>query len=527
MNSVNTHRPVVWIMPVTAWLLLIIAIAGLGAIFGSGIRLMIHVWNTRESMNYGYLIPVVTAFMIWQRKDLLEQTPFTGSWAGVLVVFAGMVCFYLGTLSTATTLIQYALVIAIIGMAVALMGLNAARIILVPLLFLIFMVPLPSYILNNLSLRLQLISSALGVDVIRLFSIPVFLGGNVIDLGGMQLQVATACSGLRYLFPLMSLAFISAYLFKASFWKRAIIFLSSIPLTVFMNSLRIGMIGILVNYWGLAQAQGFLHAFEGWSVFMLCFGIIIGEMWILVRVGGDQQTLRQTFGFAPSLPAPENAEIHRRRVPKQAVIAVCVLGAAAIGSPFFVARPEIHPKRDTFATFPMTLDHWRGQRSTIAEIYLNQLKLTDYIMANYTRNGRNFVNFYVAYYASQKAGSSAHSPHSCIPGGGWKIKSIGRYRVKGVRVYGLPLTVDRLVIEKEGHKVLVYYWFQEQGRVVTNEYLAKWYLFWDALTRDRTDGALVRLTAPIPAGGSTAEADRDLTDFSKAATGVLNRYVPE
>ena len=527
MDSMNTHRPVVWVMPVTAWLLLIVAVIGLGAIFGSGIRLMIHVWNTRESMNYGYLIPLVTVFMIWQRRDLLEQTTFTGSWAGVLLVSAGLICFYLGTLSTATTLIQYALVIAVIGMAMSLMGLNAARIVLVPLLFLIFMVPLPSYILNNLSLRLQLISSALGVDVIRVLSIPVFLGGNVIDLGGMKLQVATACSGLRYLFPLMSLAFISAYLFKASFWKRAIIFLSSIPLTVFMNSLRIGVIGILVNYWGITQAQGFLHAFEGWSIFMLCFGIIIGEMWILARVGSDRKTLHQTFGFAPSVPTLGNAEIHRRGVPMQAVVAVCVLGAAAIGSHFLVARPEFHPKRDTFATFPMTLGNWRGQRSTIADIYLDQLKLTDYIMANYTRDGKQFVNFYVAYYASQKAGNSAHSPHSCIPGGGWKIKTIGRYRVKGVSVYGLPLTVDRLVIEKEGHKLLVYYWFQEQGRVVTNEYLAKWYLFWDALTRDRTDGALVRLTAPIPSNGNTAEADKSLTDFSKSMTGVLNRYVPE
>jgi exosortase D (VPLPA-CTERM-specific) len=526
MASVNNNGPVVWVTPAKVWLLLIVAAMLLGAIFHSAIQLMVTVWNTRESYSYGYLIPVITGFMIWQKKDFLREARFMGSWGGVVVTLLGLVLFVLGTLSTATTLVQYSLIIVIIGVAISMMGWDAAKRILVPLLFLVFMVPWPSFILNNLSEQLKLLSSALGVDVIRLLGIPVFLGGNVIDLGEMKLQVATACSGLRYLFPLMSLAFISAYLFKASLWKRAIVFLSSIPLTIVMNSLRIGVIGILVHYWGITQAQGFLHAFEGWSVFMLCFGIIIGEIWILARTGDDRQTLQQAFGLELPAPVPENAERRRRGIPKQAGTAVGVLMAAAIGSHFLIVRPEIHPKRATFATFPMTIGDWRGQRGHIAEIYLNELKLTDYIIANYTQNNRRFVNFYAAYYASQKTGDAIHSPHSCIPGGGWKIETIARYRLKGVMVDGVPLVVDRLVIEKGGNKELVYYWFQEQGRVLTSEYLAKWYLFWDALTRDRTDGALVRLITPISANGNTTAADARLTDFAKAMTAVLGKYVP-
>jgi len=514
-------------MSARTWLLLAVIAVLVGVMFRSGIQLMLTVWNGRKSMNYAYLIPGITAFLIWQRNDLLEKDPFTGSWGGVFVMFLGLMCFYIGTLSTATTLVQYALVVVIIGVAIAVMGWRAARVILAPLLFLLFMVPLPGFILNNLSAQLQLISSALGVDVIRLLDIPVFLGGNVIDLGTMQLQVASACSGLRYLFPLMSLAFICAYIFQARFWKRAIIFLSSIPLTVFLNSLRIGIIGILVHYWGIAQAQGFLHAFEGWSVFMICFGIIVGEMWVLARVGAKPQTLRQTFSLEMPAPAPPNVERRQRALPKTAGVVAGLLAAAAISSYILVARPEIHPKRSEFATFPLKLGAWRGQRSALALMYLDVLKLDDYIIADYTRNGRTFVNFYVAYYGSQKTGDSAHSPHTCIPGGGWKIEKIARYHVPGVTVYGVPLAVDRLVIRKGNTTLLVYLSLKEQGRVITNEYLVKWYLFWDALTRDRTDGAMLRLTTPLPPDGNAAPADRRLAAFAKATAGVLSQYVPK
>ena len=150
---------------------------------------------------------------------------------------------------------------------------------------LFFTIPLPKFLYNNLSSQLQLISSEIGVWFIRLFDISVYLEGNVIDLGNYKLQVVEACSGLRYLFPLMTLGFIAAYFFKGAFWKRAIIFLSSIPITVLMNSLRIGMIGVTVEYWGVAAAEGLLHDFEGWVVFMACTAVLVLEMWVLAHVG--------------------------------------------------------------------------------------------------------------------------------------------------------------------------------------------------------------------------------------------------
>jgi len=509
------------------WAVCLAQAALLGVTFYVGIREMVIVWNTSEEFSYGYLIPFITFFMIWQKKNILEKIEFTGSWVGILVVILGLIFFYLGSLSAIKTVIQYALVIVIVGLAISFMGWRGARPILVPLLFLLFMIPLPNFFLNNLSSQLQLISSLLGVEVTRLFGVSVHLEGNIVDLGSFKLQVVEACSGLRYLFPLMSLSFICAYIYQGAFWKRALIFLSSMPITVLMNSFRIGVIGVLVEYWGIAQAQGFLHDFEGWAIFMACFGIILVEMWILAKVGGDRRALIDVFNLGFPEPSPVNAEVRRRKLPKQYLVAGTLLVAAVVSSHFLVTRAELHPQRTDFASFPLKLGDWQGRRDTIEKIYLDVLKLDDYILADFAKDRTNIINLYAVYYASQRAGESAHSPRSCIPGGGWRIQSIASHVVKGVMVGSVPLTVNRLVIQKGDTKQLVYYWFQQRGRIITNEYIVKWYLFWDALTRNRTDGAMVRLTAFLPPNGNIGDADRELEKFAGIAVGTLKNYIPD
>jgi EpsI family protein len=148
-------------------------------------------------------------------------------------------------------------------------------------------------------------------------------------------------------------------------------------------------------------------------------------------------------------------------------------------------------------------------------------------MADYVGPGREVVNFYVAYYSSQRKGESAHSPRTCIPGGGWQIQEVTQREIDGVTGSGGPFNVNRVIIQKGDNRQLVYYWFQQRGRNITNEYLVKWYIFWDALTRNRTDGALVRVTAFVPSSRDLAEVDRLLADFSRAAAGPLRDYVPD
>ena len=496
-------------------------------LFYDGLKPLVETWATREEYGHGFALPFVAAFLIWQKRHLLERIPFEGSWTGLLVLLAGIALYFAGELSTLYIIVQYSFLVVLGGLILALTGWRAFKIICVPLLILFFAIPLPSFLYQGLSSQLQLISSQIGVALIRLFDVSVFLQGNVIDLGSYKLQVAEACSGLRYLFPLMALAFIAAYLYQGAFWKRAVIFLSSIPITILMNSFRIGMIGVLVDRRGVSMAEGFLHDFEGWVIFMACTAVLVVEMWLLARIGKERRSLSQVFRLEFPLHATIGSKLRYRPIPKPflgGTIALAIVAVLWFASP---PRVEASVQRNSFYEFPLKLDQWSGTAARLDPVELDVLRLDDYILADFSAVGRRPVNFYVAYYASQRKGESAHSPRSCIPGGGWEITDLTQRNVNGVRAAGHPLRVNRVLVEKGDSKALVYYWFQQRGRIITNEYLVKWYLFWDAVTRNRTDGALVRLVAYVGPGQSVEEADAELSAFAASVAAPLETYIPD
>lgn len=523
----NDSQKVIWKIGLPVVVTLIVATVLLYSIFSDGLRHMLGYWANREEYSHGFFIPIIAVFLLWQKKNILEQMVFSGSWLGVVTVFLGIGAYFLGELSGIYTFIEYGSIVAIVGLVLSFTGLKALRVILIPLIVLFFMIPLPTFIYNNLSAELQLISSQLGVWVIRLFGISVYLEGNVIDLGSYKLQVVEACSGLRYLFPFMTLGFLAAYLYKGAFWKRAVIFLSSIPITVLMNSFRIGVIGVMVEYWGQSMAEGFLHDFEGWVIFMACTSILVLEMWVLSKIGGEHRPLREIFGLDFPEPSPADAVVHLRKIPPSFMASGAVLVIALVLSFSLEQRSETVPQRMAFSEFAMNLGEWRGKSDRLEQIYLDTLKLDDHIIADFVDGENESVNFYVAYYASQSKGESAHSPRSCLPGAGWLIADLSEKEFDGFKVVNAPLKVNRVVIKKGDYTQLVYYWFQGRGRVITNEYMVKWYLFWDALTKNRTDGALVRLTTFIPPGDDLDAADRRLTEFVAQVNGILGSYIPE
>ncbi len=512
--------------------LIVLGLIGISVIllifgFWGGIIDMFKLWAKKEEYGYAYFLPFITIYLIWQRQDLLVTTDFKPSWHGVFVVLIAGFLFFIGEIATTFTLVQYALILTIIGLAYALLGWPAFKIVAGPLFLLFFIIPLPPFVYNSLSGKLQLISSQLGVEVIRWFGISVFLEGNVIDLGEYKLQVVEACSGLRYLFPLVSLAFLVAYLYRVEFWKRAVLFFSSIPITVLMNSFRIGMIGVLVDNWGQEQADGFLHYFEGWVVFMACLLILLLEMALLTRMGRTKRRLRDVFGLEVPKVLPQGIEYHTRLVTPVHYAILASVALIAVSSLYVQSQQAVLPERQDFSGFPMQIDNWRGNKNRLEEIYLKSLKLDDYLIGEYTDSPGSVINFYIAYYASQQAGSAAHSPRSCIPGGGWEIEEVTQVDLADIRVNGEALNVNRLVIKRGEYKQLVYYWFQQRGRVMTNEWLVKWYLFLDGLTKRRTDGALVRLTTSIGVGEEWADGDKRLMNFSGKVVPLLDQYIPD
>ena len=519
--------PPVFRLTPLAWLLLSLALVGSVLAVKTGLAQMLDWLLTRPEYSHGIIIPFVAAFLVWQRRDLIERMPFPGSWVGLLLVLVGATVGFVGKMSALFTIQHYSVLIMLYGVILTLTGWRVFRLLWVPLLILILMVPLPEFLYQNFSAQLQLLSSRIGVWFIRLLGISVYLEGNVIDLGAYRLQVAEACSGLRYLFPLMTIGFLIAYFFQAAFWKRALLFLSSIPITILMNSLRIGTIGVMVEHWGVGVAEGFLHMFQGWVVFMASGAFMVLEMVALARIGPGHKPWREQFGLEFPAPTPAIPAAVARPVPVTLYASAALLIIVAGISLSLPDRPESIPPRTSFAQYPNVIGPWTGRREALELIYVDALTLDDYYLADFSRGAEPPINLYIAWYATQRAGRSAHSPAACLPTGGWQIMSLTQRSLPGIRAGRDALRVNRALTELGNQRELVYYWFQQRGRVITNEYEVKWYLFWDALTRNRTDGALVRLVVPVAPDEPDAVADRQLTEFAAAAATTLAPYIPD
>ena len=482
---------------------------------------LVYRWNHQEEYSHGYLIPIVAAWLLWSRRDALRTNVGQPSWIGPILVLLAIAMHIVGKLSAIFILSQIGFVIALVGIVLGIGGYSLLKVAFIPLAFLLFAIPLPYFIDAALTLRLQLISSELGVFLIRMFGIPVYLDGNIIDMGDYKLQVVEACSGLRYLYPLLSLSFLAAYLFQAPLWQRVLVFLSSIPIAIGMNGLRIGLVGILVDRWGNSMAEGVLHFFEGWVIFLACALLLAGEMYILALSSGKK--LFDIFYF-PRIAARHYDGFSPQSLAKSPLVA-CLLLLCASGLAIFSisGRSEIIPERTRFVEFPTQIGPWQGHTLSLDLATEKYLGLDDYILSDYSLTDGSTVNLYVAFYASQRSGESPHSPIVCIPGGGWAITNLQQLSLNGP---DQSQPVNRVIIEKGKDKQLVYYWFDERGRKIANEYWAKFYLLTDAIVKNRTDGALVRLTTKVSPGETEHDADKRLQAFMQDAVPKLANFLP-
>ena len=508
-------------LPFRVQLLVLATVFVAGMAFYPGLSELYHRWSTQEEYSHGFLIPLISIWLLWSRREAILANIEEPAWSGIPVILIAIFLGIVGNLSAVFLLSQVGFVLALVGIVLAIGGYSLLRTTIVPIAFLLFAIPLPYFVDAILTLRLQLISSELGVFFIRLFGIPVYLDGNIIDMGTYKLQVVEACSGLRYLYPLLSLSFLAAYLFHAPLWQRAVIFLSSIPIAIGMNGFRIGLVGFLVNRWGNQMAEGFQHAFEGWVIFLACAMLLTAEMYVFARLSGKRLSdLFYSPKMAERVQSSAAPSVIRLRPIMSALIVLCVGGVITyVGS----QRSEPIQARTPFAEFPNRVGSWQGRTLTLDAVTADYLKFDDYILSDYAMTDGKPVNLYVAYYASQRGNESPHSPVVCIPGSGWVITDIKTSTFNGL---GQSEPFNRVVIQKGTVKQIVYYWFDERGRKITDEWWAKYYLLLDAMMMNRTDGALVRLTTLVAPSETEADADRRLQSFMRDTLPQLARFLP-
>lgn len=505
-------------------LLLAAQVATIIATYWDSLRSLTTAWFESPEYNYAPIVPAVAVLMVW--KDLQSRgRERSGGWSGVALTLLGLLAGLVAYETRTQSIGQYGLLLAVIGIVVATIGERNALRAWPGLLFLAFSLPMANLVQFELTWALQLAATQGGVALIRLFDVPVFREGNIIDLGGFQLQVAEACSGLRYLFPLSAFSFLCGYLLNAGWLTRSVVFLSALPLTVLMNIVRIAITGLLVSEFGIEAAQGFFHYFEGWAVFCICIALLFIEMKVLCLVDGGGRGLMARL----QIELPRFSQLPSIRavpLPLFVTLALCLLSLGVEILPS--ARPLPDLTRNEFLSFPHNIGAWTSTEVPIEQQTVVELRNPDLLSRNFTLGAAGEpVNVFVAYYASLGNGATIHSPRACIPAGGWEIEQMSRTPLN-TRASGrlVPQEAVRLIIRRGQERQLVYYWFEIGGQSTISEYSAKFDLFMGAITRNRSDGALVRFVTPIAGTDGLAQAEQRISQTIDGLVPLLPEYLP-
>jgi exosortase len=235
---------------------------------------LVHQWMTDDDMGHGFFVPVIAGFIAWQRRDELAAVKPEPSWWGLAVILWGAAQLYLATLGAELFLARTAFVISLAGVVLFLGGWPILKILRFPLFLLLFMIPIPAIVYNQITFPLQMIASRLAEIALSACGIPVFRDGNILELPNQRLQVVEACSGIRSLLTLSFLSLVYAYFFDKKTWMRPLLLVLTVPIAIVANASRVTLSGLLSGI-DPELAEGLYHMVSGWVIFLLALALLI------------------------------------------------------------------------------------------------------------------------------------------------------------------------------------------------------------------------------------------------------------
>lgn len=261
-----------------------IVVGGIALLYVDVIKKLVYDWIDLPDFSHGFLIPLVSFYFVYERRNQLSALSPSGKLAGLGVLIFGILLLFLGNLATEYFTMRFSFLVVIGGIILFLLGKEFYKTLLFPLIFLIFMIPIPSIFMDRITFPMQLFASKVATNSLYLIGIPVLREGNIIQLSHSSLEVAEACSGIRSLISLLALSVVFAYFSQKETWKRIVLILSTFPIAIIANAARVTGTGILAYHYGDNAAQGFFHGFSSWILFVVAFVCLFGVGTLLSRI---------------------------------------------------------------------------------------------------------------------------------------------------------------------------------------------------------------------------------------------------
>ncbi len=507
-NSSSEKKWEAFIFHMTALIVLLTA-------FWSVVQKLLLRWDTGDN-SYTYAVIPIFIYLCWDIRDKFRFNELSWNFWGLLPAFFSVFLIFAGEIGSVESLTYLGLWGCITSYAITIYGFRTKHLFF-PFLMLVFIVPLPEFINNLLTFKLKLLASSISVEMFRLAGLSVFLEGNVIDMGIEKLQVVDACSGLRYFMSLIVISLLVGYLFTKGWWRRIIILLLVIPLSSFVNGLRIFVMGMLINNGMKEYTEGVYHDLNGVIVFMVAGALLVGAAFILNKIGPSP--------VANGIDDPGGRETNKT-LPIIITGVFCLLFAGGAYAYRSIPTSATHPERATFEAFPMQLGKWQGDRIVLDEKLVEEgLWSDDYVNASYRKEGgSNSIYLLIPFYAWQGTRHTVHAPQACLLGGGYSIEQEQIHRVQVTP--DRAIEIKALLLAKGDQKMLATHIFLQRGRVLTSPWTNKFYLMYDSMTKRRTDGALVRVELVLTPNQSLEDGLSMIDDFYQQLWPLLPKYVP-
>jgi len=492
-------------------------------------------WWSDENYSHGLLVPFVIGLIVWRERYWLKQTAGVGAHRlGGAICIGALLLLLTGVLGAELFTTRISMVIMLAGIAVCLFGTHIVRLLLLPLALLVLAIPIPQILFNRIAFPLQIWASRMAVWGIRLFEIPATRQGNVFDIvpagstETISLEVVGACSGIRSLMTLVTLALVLGYFTSPSrstgfvdpwnpdLWRTAFLMILAVPIAVLTNAARVTLTGILTYYYGRQATESTWHELSGWLVYLVSLGLLLGSNYLLGKIFSQRSTNGDPPGDPPDRPLHFEA-------PLLPLIALMVIGGVAVA--YFINRGDADIPRRPLSGLPAFLGNWHqiGAETRFDAKIEGVLRTSDYVVRDYAIPKGWTANVYVGYYLSQRSGATYHSPQNCLPGAGWVMSDPKYIEIK--RANGTTFLANQYIIENGPYREVMIYWYQGRGRAEASEYVDKLHTIWDSVTRGRSDGAFVRVVTNIV--GDEDETAREAADLSAALADALPPFVPE
>jgi exosortase len=280
-NALNAAHPIPH-SPISLWQISVLAVLTL-FLYWSTLSHLVGQWWRDPNFSHGFFVPLFAVFVVWQERHRLAEISSSPTWLGLFVLAGALGLLITGQLGAELFLARFSFVLLLAGLILFFLGWNYFRALLFPWAFLLLMIPIPTILFNQITFPLQLQASRVAAVTLPLFGVPILREGNVIQLPVISLEVAEACSGIRSLMTLATLAIMYGYLMERRVWVRCLLAVASIPIAIVANSVRIIGTGLLVQYWDPDKAEGFFHASWGWIIFVLSL-LILYALHSVIRV---------------------------------------------------------------------------------------------------------------------------------------------------------------------------------------------------------------------------------------------------